>query len=196
MKKIIVRVFIGFLVLALLAVLAVHFFLDSAIKRGVETIGPKLTKVEVKLEGVSLSLLTGAGKIKGLVIGNPAGFKSPSAIQVGTASLALQPNSLLSDKIIIKSINVQAPEVTFESDLKSVNLKKILANLEESTGGSAKEPSKPKANGETTSKEQKKLQVDQFIISGGKVHVSITPLGQSATVPLPEIHLADLGKGP
>src|SRR4051812_7617409 len=179
MKKIIVRIFIGLLVLALLAVLAVHFFLDSAIKRGVETIGPKLTKVEVKLASVSLSLLSGAGKIKGLVIGNPAGFKSPSAIQVGTASLALQPNSLLSDKIIIKSINVQAPEVTFESDLKSVNLKKILANLEESTGGgSAKEPSKPKGNGETTPKEQKKLQVDQFIISGGKVHVSITPLGQ------------------
>src|SRR2546425_10219166 len=106
MKKIIVRLFIALLVLVALAVLAVHLFLDSAVKRAVETIGPDLTKVQVKLESVNLSLLSGSGKLSGLVVGNPEGYKTPTAIRVGTASIALQPASLLSDKIIVQSINV------------------------------------------------------------------------------------------
>src|SRR5512137_1026009 len=107
MKKLIIRLIIALVVVVILAVLAVSLFLDGAIKRGVETFGPKLTKVDVKLDSVSVSLLSGAGSIKGLVVGNPQGFKTPSAINVGAASLALKLSSLLSDKIIIKSIKVQ-----------------------------------------------------------------------------------------
>ena len=190
MKKIMVRLFLVLVVLLVLAAIAVHFFLDDAIKRGVETIGPKLAKVEIKLDAVHLSLLSGSGKLNGLVVGNPEGFKSPSAISVGMASLVLKPASLLSDKILIQSINVQAPQITYETDLRANNLSKILANLEAASGGQEKEAAKPK---ETTP--AKKLQVDDFIISGGKVRVSVTALGgQSATVSLPEIHLKDLGK--
>ncbi|MCX6924559.1 MAG: AsmA family protein [Verrucomicrobia bacterium] len=198
MKKIIVRLVIALLVVVILAMLAVGLFLDRAIKTGVETFGPKLAKVDVKLQSVSLSLLSGSGTIKGLVVGNPAGFKTPSAISVGTASLSLKPGSLLSDKIVIKSINVQGPEITFETDLKGNNLSKILANVQESTGGGAKEPAKPQQPRQPNeAKPPRKLQVDDFVISGGMVHVSVTMLGgQAATIPLPEIHLQDLGKGP
>ena len=41
--------------------------------------------------------------------------------------------------------------------------------------------------------------MDDFVISGGKINLSIDagPLGgKSATVPLPEIHLTNLGSGP
>ena len=49
MKKIIVGTLIALVVLVVLAVLGVGLFLDKAIKSGVETFGPKLTKVDVKL---------------------------------------------------------------------------------------------------------------------------------------------------
>jgi len=190
MKKIIVRLLMALLVLALLAVVAVHFFLDSAIKRAVETIGPDLTKVQVKLDTVNLMLLSGSGKIRGLVIGNPEGYKSPSAISVGTVSVAIQPASLLADKIIVESINMQAPEVTFETDLRQNNLKKILSNLEETTGG-GKTPAQPKEPGTS-----KKLEVDDFVISGGKIRAVVSTLaGKSATAALPEKHRKVLGKG-
>ena len=193
MKKLVIRIVIALLVLIVLAVVAVRLFLDGAIRRGVETVGPMVTKVDVKLAGVSLSLLSGSGKIKGLVVGNPEGFKTPSAIQVGNASLAVQPGSIFSDKVVIRSINVQAPEITFETDLKANNLSKIMANVDETTGGNA--PAKP--NDSAQKKASKKLQVDDFLISGGKIHVSVTALGgQSMTVPLPEIHLSGLGQGP
>ncbi|HEY5915545.1 MAG TPA: AsmA family protein [Verrucomicrobiae bacterium] len=192
MKKWLIRIVVLVVVLVVLAVVAVGLFLDSGIKKGVETVGPMLTKVSVKLDGVSLSLLSGSGKMKGLVVGNPEGYKTPSAIQVGLAELALEPRSVFSDKVVIKNINVQGPEITYETDLKGNNLSKILANLEEASGGSGGQ-----AKPETEKKASKKLQVDNFVISGGKIHVSVTALGgKSATVPLPEIRLTDLGKGP
>lgn len=192
MKKLLIRLVIAILVVIILGFVVMGLFLDGAVKRGIETVGPMLTKVEVKLDSVSLSLFSGSGKLKGLLIGNPEGFKAPSAIQVGTASLALQPGSVFADKVVIKTVHVQDPEITFETDLKGNNLSKIIANLQAATGGreAQAEPSKPTKPG-------KKLEVDDFLISGAKLHVNVSALGgQSATVPLPEIHLTDLGKGP
>jgi len=183
--------------LVVLAALAVHLLLDGAIKRGVETIGPKVTKVDVKLNSANLLLLSGSGKLSGFFIGNPEGFKTPGAISVGSTSIALEPRSLLADKVVVKSIELQSPEITFETGLnvKENNLNKILANIQETVGGgSASEPAKPK---EPAANAGKKLQVDSFRIVGGKLHVAVTAFGnRSANLNLPEIHLKDLGKGP
>jgi uncharacterized protein involved in outer membrane biogenesis len=201
MKKLLVRIALALLILLVLAVVAVGLFLDAGVKRGIETVGPMLTKVSIKLDSVNLHVLSGSGTIKGLLVGNPEGYKTPTAIQVGTASLALSPGSVLSDKVVIKSINVQAPEITYETNLKESNLSKILDNLQEATGGGtteaqpkgeAKKPAEPKE-----AKAGKKLQVDDFLISGAKLHISLTVLGgKSATVPLKDIHLTGLGQGP
>jgi uncharacterized protein involved in outer membrane biogenesis len=193
MKKIVIGIVIALVVLVGLGALSIHLFLDGAVKRGVEKVGPKLTKVDVKLESVNLSLLSGSGKLKGLVVGNPEGYKSPSAINVGTATLTLKPRSVLSDKVIINSFTLEGPEITFETDLRGNNLSKILKNLEESTGGDGTQPAEPKE-----AQAGKKLQVDDFLIRGAKVHVQVAALGQSqsGTVTLPEIHLKDQGTGP
>ena len=195
MKKWIIRIAVVLGVLVIVAIIAVALFLDSGIKKGVETVGPMLTKVQVKLDSVSLSLLSGSGKMKGLMVGNPEGYKTPAAINVGTAELAIQPSSILGDKVIIKNINVQAPEITYETDLKGNNLSKILANVQAASGGAESKPNTPGKTPEA--KASRKLQVDNFLISGAKLNVSVSVLGgKSVTVPLPEIHLTALGQGP
>jgi hypothetical protein len=193
MKKIVLRVGIGLVILVVLGILAVSLFLDGAVKRGVETFGPKLTKVSVKLDKVSLSMLSGSGSIKGLVVGNPEGFKSPQAISVGSARLVLKPGSLLSDKIVIHQIEVIAPEITFEGGFGGNNLSKILANLDETTGGSkTNAPAKP-----ADQTPGRKLQVDEFTIKGATVYVSVTGMGgKTVPVVIPDIHLSNLGNGP
>jgi hypothetical protein len=200
MKKFVVRSLLILVVLFVLAALAIHLFLDTAIKSGIETAGPKITKTDVKLNSVSLSLLSGSGKIKGFVLGNPQGFKTPAAISVGIANLAVEPRSLFDDKVVIRDITVDGPEITFETDLTTVNLKKILSNVEETAGGSGK-PSSSDTNQPAAPKQSeagggKKLQVDNFLIKNAKVHVSVNApvIGQqNANVTIPEIHLTNMG---
>ncbi len=192
MKKLIIRLLIVLLVIVVLAVVGVALFLDTAIKKGVETVGPQITKVDIKLDGVSLSLLSGSAKIKGLIVGNPQGYKTPHAISVGTASVAVSPGSLLSAKIVVKSIRIEAPEITFEGGLGGNNLSKILDNVNASAGGggATTEKGAPKEQ-----KPGKKLEVDDFLITGAKINVSLTGMGgQAAPIPLPDIHLTDFGK--
>jgi hypothetical protein len=191
MKKIILKIIIGLFVLLIVGVIAASLFLDKAVKSGVEYFGPKLTKVTVAVDGVSISTLSGSGKIKGLLVGNPEGYKSAQAISVGSATLALKPTSLLSDKIVINKIEVISPEITFEGGLGGNNLSKILSNLEETTGGSSTNAAAKPEQGPN-----KKLQVDEFLISGAKINVQITGMEKSVPVVIPTISLSQLGTGP
>ncbi len=199
MKKVLLWTGVGILLLLVIVVVMIDLFLDKAIKSGVETLGSKYAKVDVTLDNVSLSLLSGAGTIKGLAVGNPEGYKTPHAITVGDASLALKPASLLSDKVVIRYIYVKAPEITLEANFSENNLKKIVANVQAATGGektNAPAKSKTEAGTEKTEKPGKKLEVDDFVISDAKVHFSLKGTGQTATLTLPNIQLSDLGTGP
>jgi hypothetical protein len=192
MKKILLLMGAGLIIIVVLLAVVLSLFLDGAVKRGVETFGPKLTKVDITLDDVSLSLFSGSASIKGLVVGNPEGFKSPEAIRVGSASLALQPRSLLADKIVVRSVRVDAPEIAFELGAGGNNLGKILANVKAASGTT---DTNTAAKAETSG--GKKLQVDDFVITGAKVSVGLTQWGgKNVTVIIPDIHLQKLGQGP
>jgi hypothetical protein len=197
MKKWLLRGLIAVVVLLVVVVIAVGLFLDSAIKKGVETFGPQFTGVSIKLDGVRVSILSGSGSIKGLVVGNPAGFKTAQAISVGNASLGLSPGSLLSDKIVITHVHVEAPQITFEGGLKENNLSKILDNVNAAAGGAGAKPTEPKPTEPKAAGPGKKLQVDDFLIKDAKVNLSLTGMGGNVMpITLPEIHLTNLGAGP
>ena len=188
----IVVVSLRLICLALLVAFVFGFvLLGSVVKASVEKVGPIVLKVPVKLDGANVSVFNGKGQLNGFEIGNPEGFKSPSAIKVGSVAVAIQPKSVLADKVIIPSIRVQGPEITYETDLKGSNLSKILDNVR-ALAGSGQAQQQP---GEPT-KKAKKLQVDEFLITGGRISVAATMLGgKGATLPLPEIRLTNLGQG-
>ncbi len=121
MKKIMFRVVTVLVILVILGLAVVFLSLNSLVKKGVETVGPKLTKTEIRLKNASLSPFSGNGQLTGLFVGNPEGFKAPSAIQVGDISVGLQPSSVLSDKVIIDKVNIQGPEITLEGSLSGNN---------------------------------------------------------------------------
>jgi uncharacterized protein involved in outer membrane biogenesis len=196
MKKVLLWAGVGILVLLIVVVVAVDLFLDKAIKSGVETLGPKYTKVDVTLDSASLSLLSGAGTIKGLVLGNPEGYTTPHAITVGEASLVIKPATLLSDKVVIRSIYLRAPEITFEGNLSGNNLKTILDNVQSTTGSSGGKTNAAPNEKPETSKPGKKLEVDDFIINDAKVYFSLKGSGKTTTFTIPDIHFSDLGTGP
>lgn len=181
MKKIIIAVS-GLLVVIIVAVTVVFLNLDRLVKQGVETVGPKITKTEVRLSGVSLSPFSGRGKLKGLYIGNPQGFKTPSAMEVGEMEVQVELGSLKSDKIVVEKVVIKAPVLTFEGTLSGSNLKQIMKNVEAVAGGS-----------EDTGT-SKTIQIKDLTITGGKINFSFTGLGgRTVSAPLPDLHLTNIG---
>lgn len=191
MKKWLIRIVLAVVVLLVIVVVTLGLFLDQAVKKGVETVGPELTKVSIKLDGVSMHLLTGSGSIKGLEVGNPEGYKGSPAIKLGRASVSVSPGSLLSDKIVIKSIRIEAPEINIEGSPTKNNLTKILENVEAATGGASTNNAAAARSGPG-----KKLEVDEFILTNAKVNYTVPGVGLTVPIALPEIKLTDLGKGP
>ena len=188
MKKNLIRIAIIGFVLVVIVGIVVIMFLGQIVKKGVETAGPMVTKVEVKLDKASISLLGGSAHLKGLFVGNPPGYKTESAIKVGVVSVSLKPLSVLSDKIVIESVKVESPEITIEGGIKDNNLTKILNNVTAEAGGSDTTMKKDeKASG-------KKIQVTDLTITGAKVHANtLLSGGKTITVSLPDIHLTNLG---
>jgi hypothetical protein len=195
MKKWILRIAIAVVALLVIAVVAAAMFMGSIIKKGVETVGPTITKTDMKLDGASLSILSGSGSLNGFVLGNPQGYSTPQAIKVGKVDLGVKPRSVFSDKVHVTHIRVESPDITLETqgvNFTANNLNSILANVQAAAGDSGKGTEQSKDSGAS-----KKLQVDEFLITGAKVNISSTLLGgKTATVALPEIRLQNLGTGP
>ena len=193
-KKIILGIGIVFVAALIGTVIVVGFFLGDAVKAGMQTFGPKVTQTTLTVDAVHVGILTGSGGVDNLVLGNPDEYKaqSPTAISVGKAVVTLAPGSLLSDKIVIKSVEVRAPEISFDGNpLGANNLNKIMENVNAFTGGASAQPATNNTPAQPAAKKaSKKLEVDDFLITGAKVHFN------GATLPLPDIHFSNLGTGP
>jgi len=190
-KKIILGIGIGLIVVIVAAVIIVGFFLGTIVKVGMETVGPKVTQTSLTVSSVYVGMLSGSASINNLVLGNPEAYlgKVPDAISVGKTAVSVAPFSVLSDKIVIKSVEVISPEITFEGNpFGANNLKTIMNNVNAFSGGAGSDTNAPAQTG--ANKPAKKLEVDDFLISGAKVHFN------GATLPLPDIHFSDLGTGP
>jgi uncharacterized protein involved in outer membrane biogenesis len=184
MKKWLFRSIIAGVVLVVLIVGGVLFFLNDIVKTGFERVGPAVTKVDMRLKAAAISPFSGNAHLTGIFVGNPQGYKTESAMKVGDVKVVLSVASALSDTVLIESIKVKAPEITFEGGLTGNNLSKILENVEAAAGGKSTDPA-------TNAATAKKFRVKDVVVEGGRIHIST--LGQNLTVPLPPVHLQNIG---
>lgn len=189
MKKISWILGIAVAALIIIALVIGIFYLGPIIKIGMEQVGPKVTQVTIKVDNVDVSIMTGSAAIKGLLIGNPQGYTSPQAISVGTVAVKLDPLSITSNKIVVQSIHVESPEITFEGTPSNNNLSKILENV----NSFSKNVLPPSGSSTANNKPAPKIEVDDFLITGAKVHLHLSGI-VNKDVALPDIHLTDLGK--
>jgi hypothetical protein len=189
MKKWILRIVIGVLVLLVIAGVVGFFSLNTIVKKGVETVGPIVTKTDVKLTSATVSPFSGSGGLHGLVVGNPPGYKTDAAIKVGDIKVNVEARTLLSAVAVVDSIAIDAPEIMFEGSLTENNLKTILDNVKSLSGTDEKSGTTKPAEG------GRKFRVKDLVIRRGKIHVTLNALKQtaSASLPLPEIHITNIG---
>src|SRR5258706_4134699 len=161
-KKILLVAGLAALVLVVAGIMVAAVFLDDIVKKGVETVGPQIVKVPITMNEVHIGLFTGSAKVKGLIVGNPEGYKTLNAISVGRAEVGVNPMSVLSDKIVIRSVHVESPEITFEGNpLSKNNLGDIMNNVNAvaKAGGPAATNTTAKAG----AKPAQKIEVDDFL---------------------------------
>jgi hypothetical protein len=188
-------IFIGLGAIVVILIVVVGLSkLGPIVKMAVNTHGPKITGTEVKVDDVGISLFSGEAKLEKLFIGNPIGFKSPSAMKVGSVYVEVDEGSLAKNTIVIKKIEVVGPEITYEKRGNTDNFKALLANVQKNVpqGESAKNEPEKQGPG-------KKLIIDDFIIKQGKVNLAVEMPGgiladKQISADLPDIELKDIGK--
>ena len=185
---------IALIVLVVVAVVGLYLSAGSVIKTGVETVGPKVTGVPITLDAVSVSVFSGEARLKELVVGNPEGFKTDHAFRLGLLLVDVDGGSVLSDRVVINKILIDAPEITYEAGLGTSNLGKILEHIK------AQSASEPEADVAKEAEPEraapgKKVQINEFTLSNARIMVSAKMLGgRGLEIPLPTIHLKDIGK--
>lgn len=182
----------GGVVVVVIAVAVFYLWsnLGSVIKAAVEKYGSEITQAKVTLNTVDLSTTSGEGALKGLTVGNPAGFKTESAFKLEAISLKVDTGTITGDPIVIKEIVIQAPAVTYEYAPSGSNLDAIKKNIDAFTkkmgGGSS---------AASSSDGGKKVIIENLYVRDGRVDVAASFLqGKSLGAPLPTIHLKDIGK--
>ncbi len=187
----------------LIVVLAVVFYfvftsLGSLIVAAVESFGSEATQADVELKSAEVSVTSGEGALRGLRVGNPKGFATDSAFWLGQVSLKLDVATVTSDPVVIKEIVIQAPEVTYELGDAGSNIDALKRNVDRY----AKQMSGSGGGGQGTGggsgdagAEGPKLIIENLYVRDGTVKVSATALGgKTLSVPLPTVHLKDIGK--
>jgi uncharacterized protein involved in outer membrane biogenesis len=170
--------------LCVLVLIVGSFYLGSIVKAGVNGYAPKVTQTRVTLASASISPLNGSGTLRGLVVGNPAGWSDANLASLGRIHISVAPKSLFADHIVIDDIDIDAPEFDYETKFTSSNVGDLLDNVNRATGTSA---------GTATAKNGKPL---KFEVRRLRVQNGVVQLGagsKSVRVALPTVELTNIG---
>ena len=191
-----------YILLAGIAVIAggayyVYNSLDAIVGKLVNKYGSEVLGTEVNLAGFSISPTKGTAEINRLTIANPKNYKEPYLFDLNKVAVKIDMKSLTSDTIIIDSIEVNKPAITYEMlSLTQNNIKEIQDNinnyLKKSSSGE-----QTKAKTETTEKAEasetgKKVIIKKLTISD--IALTAAVAGQDATLNLPTIEMKNLGE--
>jgi uncharacterized protein involved in outer membrane biogenesis len=186
-KKILIG--LGTLVVLIGIVVAVVLgHLGRLIERGVETAGPQITGTDVSLGSARVSIFSGEGSLHRLHIGNPAGFSTDRAFDLGEIAIAIDPKSVASKVIHVRSVVVEAPQLVAEFDATGhSNLDKIMEHVRGAAGGGGSKGSGDSGGSQT------KLIIDEFRFEGAEVRALAPAFKVDKTLKLQPVILKNLG---
>ena len=169
------------------AALVVLGRLGRLIEHGVETAGPKITGTDVTLGSAQVSIFSGEGALKRLHIGNPEGFSSDEAFDLGKVAIVVDVRSVTADVIHIRSIVVEAPRLVAEFDAAGgSNLDAIRAHARAAARGGS-------SDAKGASGTQTRMIIDEFRFEDAEVRALAPAFGLDKSLKLPPVVLKNLG---
>jgi hypothetical protein len=188
MKKLLVRVVLGLVLLLLLAAGAALLFLDPIVGTAIGKGATYATGVEAKVDGVDVGLRDGSFEMTGLDLANPPGFSSPHFLKLGKARAHCDTGTVLSDRIEMQELTLEGLDVALERNAQGSNWSKILDHIEKVSGPDEEQPEKPSEGS------QRSLTIRRIELRG--VHVALTlgdvpVVGGTHALDLPPIVIED-----
>jgi hypothetical protein len=176
-----------FALAALAAVVVIIFWmrgnLDGLVRTAIVSYGSAMTQTTVAVDAVNITPTNGRGVISGLIVGNPAGFKTPHLMKVGKIEIEIDIASMTKDVVIIRRIAVVAPDIIYEKGDALTNIDALQKNIGTYLGPS------------NTTKPGAKLIVDELTIRNARAQASAAFMnGKTIEVALPDITMKDIGR--
>ncbi len=184
------KILLGLVVVIVVALAVVYVRLGAIVKSGLEKYGSKMLGAPVKVELVTLSPFSGRGAVRGLVIGNPPGFRSPSAIEARRIAVALDVRSLLGHgRVLIKDVEIEAPRLTVELGKGGTNLQQLERNLDAYAPSDKKEAQKTQG---------RPFEIARLRVTGAQAEAVVPQLngGKPLETKVPDLELTGIGAKP
>lgn len=193
-KKILLSVFGFIFVIAFGAGIAVWTNLSRIVKAGIEYYGPQVLGTSVHVRSVSLSPFSGTGEIRGLVIGNPSGFSEDHLMHLDRAAVAIDLKSLTSDRIHVRYVDVESPDVVWEGNFTDSNLSEVQKHAAKfaSTMNSQLNASSTTTEKSDSKAAARKFLIDRITMKNIKATAHLRGVA-GVTIPLPNIEMTELG---
>jgi hypothetical protein len=183
------RIAVGLFVLLFLAVVLgvlILFNLNRVVKAGIERGGGIVLGVPVTVEDVDVSLFSGRAELTNLVMGSPEGYESEQMLKLERCYLEMKFRSLLSDEIVIDTVELEKPDIMYEfGGEHGSNWKTLMARLQRADEEEAKRP----------------VRIGKVVVNGTRVRVSgggiLTNnwLVRNRALPLPRLEVSEFSTG-
>lgn len=186
MKKNVLIVVGGIVLLIAVLLWQVVANLDSIVARVIEDVGSDVLKTDVSVSGVSVDLKGGKAEIAGMTIANPEGYSRANLFEMKGIAVDLDLNSLGKDVLVINAIQIQNPKINFEGKADGgSNMQTLLENID---SGSSEESTPSEG-------EAAKMIINSFELSGAKVKaISEMKPGEPSEINLPTVKMTGIGK--
>lgn len=186
------KLLVGIAALGVVAIVGslwwLHNSLDAQVASAIRRSGPEITGVSISLSNATINPLDGKAALYGLVVGNPAGFKTKQALSLDEISMTLDIRSLTTDVIRIKEFILLKPEIVYEYAAGNSNLDVLRRNIIERAIGQNKQKAQRSESG-------KKLIIEHLYVKSARAHVSAELLnGEAVSLSIPDVHLQDIGR--
>lgn len=170
-------------VLVLVAGAVAYLYLETGLRRQIETLASNALGTQVSVSGVMLSPFSGRGSISELHVANPEGFSTPYAIELSSLDFEVDLDTVFSDVIEITSIVVHEARISYETRLVTDNIRTLIANIpttSEAPGAPADSPTR------------KRVIIRDFQMIDPRINVFA--LVGSAPIALPDLQIANIGE--
>jgi len=187
--KLLLKIALSLLGLAVAGIVGVFMFLDTIVGKGIEVGCTRALGVETRVGLVRVGLLTGNFSIGHLRIDNPPGFETDHFFSFDRLYFEVPPDSFRQDTIVVSLLEIDGIDVSLETVDGKKNYDVILANLKRFSSSGSADPDGEPPDAEDSGKE---LVIREAVIRDITARIDLGVVGGKADrieVEIPEIRL-------